>query len=182
MTVGANGCGSTAASGSSAAASVSPSAVSSASDTAASEAASGAVQAGTLADGTYSADFTTDNEMFHVNEANNGKGILTVRDGKMTIHVSLASENILNLFAGTAADAQKAGAVLLQPTKDTVKYSDGTTEEVFGFDIPVPAIDQEFDVALVGTKGKWYDHKVKVSNAVSENTSSAEDSDRSPGR
>ncbi len=177
MTVGANGCGSTAASGSSAAASVSPSAVSSASDTAASEAASGAVQAGTLADGTYSADFTTDNEMFHVNEANNGKGILTVRDGKMTIHVSLASENILNLFAGTAADAQKAGAVLLQPTKDTVKYSDGTTEEVFGFDIPVPAIDQEFDVALVGTKGKWYDHKVKVSNAVSENTSSAEDSD-----
>ncbi len=27
--------------------------------------------------------------MFHVNEANEGKGTLTVEDGKMTIHISL---------------------------------------------------------------------------------------------
>ncbi len=38
------------------------------------------------------------------------------------------------------------------------------TEEVYGFDIPVPALDEEFDVALIGTKGTWYDHKVSVSN------------------
>jgi hypothetical protein len=25
-------------------------------------------------------------------------------------------------------------------------------------------LEQEYDVALVGTKGKWYDHKVKVSD------------------
>ena len=35
---------------------------------------------------------------------------------------------------------------------------------MYGFDIPVPALDEEFDVALIGTKGTWYDHKVSVSN------------------
>ena len=119
-----------------------------------------------LEDGTYAADFTTDSSMFHVNEAEDGKGVLTVKDGQMTIHVSLASENILNLFPGSAEDAKKDGAVLLQPTKDTVKYSDGTEEVVNGFDIPVPALDEEFPLALVGKKGKWYDHMVKVSNPV----------------
>lgn len=120
----------------------------------------------TLEDGTYTADFTTDNSMFHVNEANDGKGTLTVKDGKMTIHVSLASKNIVNLFVGTAEGAQKDGADLLEPTTDTVTYDDGTTEEVYGFDIPVPAIDEPFQVALLGTKGTWYDHEVTVSNPV----------------
>ncbi|MGI6056201.1 MAG: hypothetical protein ACOYBD_04380 [Bilifractor sp.] len=118
------------------------------------------------ADGTYTADFTTDSPMFKVNEANDGKGTLTVKDGKMVIHVSLTSENIVNLFAGTKEDAQKDGAELLQPTVDTVTYSDGTSEEVYGFDIPVPALDKEFSVALIGKKGKWYDHKVTVTNPV----------------
>lgn len=119
-----------------------------------------------LEDGTYAADFTTDSSMFHVNEAEDGKGVLTVKDGVMTIHVSLASENILNLFPGSAEDAKKDGAALLQPTKDTVKYSDGTEEVVNGFDIPVPALDEEFPLALIGKKGNWYDHMVKVSNPV----------------
>ena len=119
-----------------------------------------------LENGTYAADFTTDSSMFHVNEAEDGKGVLTVKDGVMTIHVSLASENILNLFPGSAEDAKKDGAVLLQPTKDTVKYSDGTEEVVNGFDIPVPALDEEFPLALIGKKGNWYDHMVKVSNPV----------------
>ncbi|MBR5381800.1 MAG: hypothetical protein IK136_04185, partial [Oscillospiraceae bacterium] len=68
--------------------------------------------------------------------------------------------------SGAAEDAQKAGAVLLQPTVDTVTYEDGTTEEVNGFDVPVPDLDEDFDLALVGTKGKWYDHKVSVSDPV----------------
>ena len=125
-----------------------------------------AANADALEDGTYAADFTTDSSMFHVNEAEDGKGVLTVKDGVMTIHVSLASENILNLFPGSAEDAQKDGAALLQPTKDTVKYADGTEEVVNGFDIPVPALDEEFPLALIGKKGKWYDHMVKVSNPV----------------
>ena len=127
-----------------------------------------------LEDGTYTAEFKTDSGMFHVNEANDGKGTLTVKDGKMTIHVSLVSKNIVNLFEGTSEDAQKDGAELLGPTTDTVTYSDGATEEVYGFDIPVPAIDEEFDLALIGKKGTWYDHKVRVENPVSGEAEDAE--------
>ncbi len=119
-----------------------------------------------IADGTYVATFTTDNPMFHVNEANQDKGILTVENGNMTIHVSLQSKKIVNLYPGTAEDAQKDGAELLEPTTDTVTYSDGFTDEVYGFDVPVPALDEEFDLALLGTKGNWYDHKVVVSDPV----------------
>lgn len=117
-----------------------------------------------LEDGTYLAEFTTDSTMFHVNDEYDNIGTLTVKDGKATIHITLTSQNIVNLFPGKAKDAQKDGAELLEPTIDTVTYSDGNTEEVNGFDVPVPAIDKEFDLALIGTKGKWYDHKVKVSN------------------
>ena len=120
----------------------------------------------TLADGLYYAEFNTDSTMFHANETCDGKGILTVEDGQMTIHVTLASKRILNLFPGTAEEAQKDGAVFLEPTVDEVTYSDGTTEEVYGFDVPVPAIGEEFDCALIGEKGKWYDHKVSVSDPV----------------
>lgn len=119
-----------------------------------------------LEDGVYSADFDTDSTMFHVNESCDGKGTLTVKDGKMTIHVSLVSKSIQNLFVGKAENAQKESAEILEPTTDSVTYSDGYTEEVYGFDIPVPALDKEFDVALIGKKGKWYDHKVSVSNPV----------------
>ena len=119
-----------------------------------------------LEDGTYEAEFKTDSGMFHVNEANDGKGVLTVKNGQMSIHISLASKNIVNLFVGKAADAKKDGAELLQPTTDTVTYDDGTTEEVNGFDVPVKALDIDFDLALIGTKGKWYDHTVSVTNPV----------------
>ena len=118
-----------------------------------------------LEDGEYDAKFTTDSSMFHVNEANADLGTLTVEDGRMTIHVSLASKNIVKLFPGLAKDAEKAGAKTLEPTTDEVTYSDGTKEEVYGFDIPVEELDQEFDLALLGAKGKWYDHKVKVTLA-----------------
>ncbi len=127
-----------------------------------------AAEDGTLADGTYTASFSTDSSMFHINEAYDGKGTLTVKNGEMTIHITLPSKNIVNLFPGTAEDAQKDGAVLLEPTTDTVTYDDGTTEEVFGFDVPVPAIDEEFDLALIGTKEKWYDHKVTVTDVKPE--------------
>lgn len=117
-----------------------------------------------LADGVYSVAFDTDSSMFHVSEACDGRGVLTVEDGQMTLHVSLASKNIVNLYPGLAEDAAQEGAELLEPTVDTVTYSDGTSEEVNGFDIPVPVLEEEFDLALVGTKGTWYDHKVAVSD------------------
>ena len=120
-----------------------------------------------IADGMYQADFNTDSSMFHVNEAKDGKGILVVNEGKMTIHIVMPSKNIVNLFCGTAEDAQKEGAELLEPLTEEVMYSDGTKEEVNTFDVPVPYLDEAFDLALIGTKGTWYDHKVSVSNPVS---------------
>ena len=118
-----------------------------------------------LPDGTYTAEFDTDSSMFHVNEALDGKGTLTVENGQMTIHISLASTHIVNLYVGTAADAATHEADWLQPTTDTVTYSDGTSDEVFGFDVPVQALDTDFQLAILGTKGKWYDHTVSVRNA-----------------
>ncbi len=119
-----------------------------------------------LEDGTYTVDFNTDSTMFHINDAYDGKATLTVEDGQGTVHIVLVSKNIVNLYLGTAEDAQKEGAELLEPTVESVTYSDGLTEDVNAFDVPVPAIDEEFDLALVGTKGTWYDHKVSVSNPV----------------
>lgn len=129
------------------------------------EAPAGTAEAA-LPDGVYEAAFQTDSSMFHVSEACDGKGTLTVTDGSMMLHISLGSKNIVNLYPGLAEDAEKEGAALLMPTEDTVTYSDGMTEEVYGFDVPVPVLEQEFDLALLGTKGVWYDHKVSVTNPV----------------
>ena len=128
-----------------------------------------------LQDGEYSAKFTTDSSMFHINEAYGDRGTLTVKDGEMTLHITLPSKNVVNLFPGTAEDAQKDGAVLLEPTTDKVKYEDGTEEEVYGFDVPVPAIDEPFQLALIGTKGKWYDHEVTVSDVQSAEAEEGDD-------
>ena len=153
------GCGASSAPASSAASSEA------AASSAVSEAASASAEAA-LPDGTYTADFDTDSSMFHANEAFDGKGALTVKDGQMTLHVSLVSKNIVNLYVGTAEDAASHEADWLQPTTDVVNYSDGTSDEVYGFDIPVEALDTDFSVAIFGKKGKWYDHKVSVTNAV----------------
>lgn len=119
-----------------------------------------------LEDGTYTATFKSGHPMFHVNDANNDRGVLTVKDGKMTIHVSLQSKKIINLFYGTKEEAQKPGAELIQPTKDKIVYDDGYETEVYGFDVPVPYLNKEFDVSLLGTHGNWYTHQVVVADPV----------------
>ena len=144
------------------------SASSAASSEVASSVASSAAETAALPDGVYTAEFDTDSSMFHANEACDGKGTLTVENGQMTFHVSLASTHIVNLYLGKAADAAANASDWLQPTTDTVTYSDGTSEEVYGFDIPVSAVDADFDLAILGTKGKWYDHVVSVRNAVEQ--------------
>ena len=162
------GCGSSA---SSVASSASSEAVSSVAESAVSEAASESAAASSalaLEDGTYTAEFDTDSSMFHVNEARDGKGKLTVEDGQMTLHISLQSKKIVNLYVGMAADAPDHEADWLQPTTDTVTYSDGTSEEVYGFDVPVEALDTDFQLAILGTKGKWYDHTVSVRNVEAQ--------------
>lgn len=117
-----------------------------------------------LEDGVYSAEFNTDSGMFHANEACDGKGTLTVENGVGTFHVSLVSKRVVNLYLGTVDTALEDEGNWLMPTTDEVTYSDGMTDEVYGFDIPVPAINEEFDLALLGEKGKWYDHKVSIDN------------------
>ena len=121
--------------------------------------------AAALPDGVYTAKFNTDSSMFHANEAVDGMGTLTVENGTMTFHVSLQSQKIVNLYPGMAADAPAHESDWLQPTVDTVTYSDGTSDEVYGFDIPVAAVDTDFQLAILGTKGTWYDHTVSISDA-----------------
>ncbi|MCQ2521618.1 MAG: iron transporter [Lachnospiraceae bacterium] len=133
-----------------------------------------------LEDGIYLANFDTDSSMFHVNETCDGKGILTVKDGKATIHIALVSKNIVNLYLGTVDTLDESQ--LLEPTVEEITYPDGLTEEVNAFDVPVPWLDEEFDLALLGKKGIWYDHKVSVSNpqpyeATTEETTSEEQED-----
>ncbi len=158
------GCGAGSAQPASSAASQAASAVSSAA----------AETTAALPDGVYTAQFDTDSGMFHASEACDGKGTLTVKDGVMTFHVSLASKKIVNLYPGLAADAEANKTQWLIPTVDTVTYADGTSEEVYGYDIPVEALDQEFPLALLGTKGKWYDHMVQVKNAQPLDTAAAD--------
>ena len=160
------GCGAASSTASSAAGSEVASSVAS---SAASETAAAA-----LPDGVYTAEFDTDSGMFHANEACDGKGTLTVENGTMTFHVSLASKKIVNLYVGMAADADANKADWLLPTTDTVTYSDGTSEEVYGYDIPVAAVDENFQLALLGTKGKWYDHTVSIRNAEPKAEAAAE--------
>ena len=155
------GCGA-----SSTASSAASSAASSEAASSVASSAAAAAETAALADGVYTAEFDTDSSMFHANEACDGKGTLTVENGQMTFHVSLASTHIVNLYLGKASDAADHEADWLQPTTDTVTYSDGTSEEVYGFDIPVTAVDTDFDLAILGTKGKWYDHVVSVRDAV----------------
>ena len=94
------------------------------------------------------------------------RGIAVLVQEKGTVNGLTVAENV---FLGTAEDAQKDGAELIQPTIDKVTYSDGMTEEVYGFNVPVEKLDEEFDLAIIGKKGKWYDHKVSVTD-VQEQT------------
>ena len=162
------GCGAASSTASSAAGSEAASSVAS------SAAAASETAAAALPDGVYTAEFDTDSGMFHANEACDGKGTLTVENGTMTFHVSLASKKIVNLYVGMAADADANKADWLLPTTDTVTYSDGTSEEVYGYDIPVAAVDEDFQLALLGTKGKWYDHTVSIRNAEPKTEAAAE--------
>ena len=117
-----------------------------------------------IADGTYSVKFDSDGSMFHINEVYKGRGILTVKNGEMTVHIVMPSKKIVNLFYGKAADAKKQGAKLIEPVTENVTYPDGITEETYAFDIPVPYLDKEFDCAIIGNHENWYDHKVIVSD------------------
>lgn len=117
-----------------------------------------------LEDGKYSAKFETDSGMFKINETKEGRGILTVNDGKMTMEIVLSGDGIVGLYEGLADDAKNDEKNRINYSVVTVTYDDGSEEEVNSFVIDVPVLDEEFDLALIGKKNKWYDHKVIVSD------------------
>lgn len=120
-----------------------------------------------VSDGIYTVDFNTDSGMFHVNEAYKGKAKLTVENGTKTVHIVLVSKNIVNLYVGLAESAESAAeSDIIQPIEEEVDYGDGTTEVVYAFDVPVEAVGVDFNLAILGKKGTWYDHIVSVSNPV----------------
>jgi len=118
-----------------------------------------------LESGEYLVDFDTDSAMFHLNESKKGKAILTVsEDGSASLHITLVSKKIVNSYVGLAENAPTDEENWLQPTNDAVTYDDGYEEEVYGFDVPVVLMGEEFDLAILGEKGTWYDHKASFSN------------------
>jgi hypothetical protein len=117
---------------------------------------SSAAETAALPDGVYTAEFDTDSSMFHANEACDGKGTLTVENGQMTFHVSLASTHIVNLYLGKLAvactvypnlndkalqDSYKVmGAEnLLKTMLTSGEYAEylQKVQEVCGFDVPL---------------------------------------------
>ena len=127
------------------------------------------VVTGALADGIYTVDVETDPGMFKLNEAMEGKGTLTVENGKMTVHFTLSGKGFNKLFLGSAEDAQKEDAAVIDCVEDTVNYSDGTTDTANGFDVEVAELDADIAVAAMGKKsGNWFDHTIRVSNPVSQ--------------
>ena len=128
-----------------------------------------AAPASQLADGVYTVDVTTDGGMFKLSEAAEGKGTLTVKDGRMTVHFTLSGKGFSQVFVGTAEDAQKEGAAVIDAVADTLQYSDGTTDTTNGFDVPVEELNVEMPLAAMGKKSaKWYDHSICVSNPVEQ--------------
>lgn len=120
-----------------------------------------------LADGVYTVDVTTDGGMFRPNEALEGKGTLTVEGGRMTAHITLSGTGFSKLFPGSAEEAKKEGADVIDAVKDSVTYPDGFTDTANGFDIPIASLDEDLPFAAMGKKsGSWFDHTIRISNPV----------------
>lgn len=119
-----------------------------------------------LEDGVYSVKFDSDSSMFHVNEVCESRAELTVEKGSANLHLIMPSKNILNLFTGSAEDAVSEDAEIIYPGLTEIVYPDGFIEDVYTFDVPITVLNDEFDLALVGKKGTWYDHKVSISDPV----------------
>lgn len=104
--------------------------------------------------------------MFSLNETCRGRAKLTVAGGQMKVHITLRGKKIVNLYPGYAKDAPDHVDAWLSPVEETVVYEDGYSDTVHAFDVPVSVIGKDFDLALIGTKGVWYDHKVSVSDPL----------------
>ena len=106
-----------------------------------------------LADGVYTIDVTSDSRMFRVVACE-----LTVEGGKMSALLTLSGTGYTQMYAGTAADAEKAGSGLI----DYVENAKGA----YTFTVPVEALDQELAYAALGSR--WFDRGLTFESATAE--------------
>ena len=104
-----------------------------------------------LADGVYTIDVTSNSKMFRVTACE-----LTVSGGKMTAVLTLGGTGYTKMYAGTAADAEKAESGLI----DYVEDAGGA----YTFTVPVEALDQELAYAALGSK--WFDRGLTFESAT----------------
>ncbi len=101
-------------------------------------------------EGIYSVEVETDSSMFRMDEA-----ILTVKDGKMTAHVTMAGQGFIKLFMGTGEEAETADESLIS------NYIDNGADEPYSFDIEISEIGKEIECTGFSKKKEtWYDHKI----------------------
>ena len=116
--------------------------------------------AGTLEDGTYEIEVTTDSSMFRAAHCT-----LDVTDGAMTAHLALPGEGFSRLYFGSAEEAATADASGIY---DYHLGEDG----LYTFDLPVAALDTELEVAAFGQRrDTWYDHTIAFASPASDTTS-----------
>ncbi len=101
-------------------------------------------------DGTYSIEVETDSSMFRMDEA-----LLTVKDGKMTAHVTMAGQGFIKLFMGIGEEAEAADESLIS------NYIENGADEPYSFDIEISEIGKEIECTGFSKKKEtWYDHKI----------------------
>ena len=125
--------------------STAPSAVSSeAPSSAASSAASEVTETSALPDGVYTAEFDTDSGMFHANEACDGKGTLTVKDGKIS-----------DVTVGDNSETQGIGSKAIEQLPEAIVAANGTegVDGVSGATITSKAIFSAVEDALAQATG-----------------------------
>ena len=96
--------------------------------------------------------------MIGLNDALDGKTTLTVKKGKMTVHVPMKGTGLTKAFVGTAKSASKKGAKTIKGKKEKVGGDKG-----LAFDIPVKKLNKSFNVCFWSKRRKrWYQKSVKV--------------------
>ena len=126
------------------------------------KAASASVSAkkSSLKNGKYTVGFSIDDGqgMIGLNDALDGKTTLTVKNGKMTVHVPMKGVGLTKAFVGTAKNAAKKGAKTIKGKSEKVG-----DETVLAFDIPVKSLNKSFTVSFYSKRKKsWYQKTVKV--------------------
>lgn len=117
-------------------------------------------------EGTHEVEFTSDSTFLRLSEVCHGRSTLTVREGRMWVHLVLAGRGILALYAGSAQEAAVDEEHWLRPAEEVVVHADGSREVVHAFDLPVSQLERELVVSLCGAKGIWYEHRARVSRPL----------------